>query len=645
MFRTRPSAPRARVLYAPSGRLLALIADGPDDEPDPLAFLDVAEGETPPTREQIAEALAELDDDALAAVVAAAIAEGESIRASEDPVTSDVLARIELLADAREVAEERRQAIADEAAQRDEAAAAGLSRLLPAPPADGPDGDNDSGEDDSGDGHHEEHPGSQAASATPPPAPRRRAPVTALPRPGVVPSTPAVPGTQPGGYTPLRATSALVASAGLESVGLEPGGEVTSRVQLGQAINRRRASLRDTSGGDGEKLTVVSLRTDYPEERLLGGSIDSNTQRIDAATSPEALTAAGDYARARGNQVAAGGLCGPVEQLYDVPVLGTAVRPVRDTALTNFGADRGGVKWRQHISFGDFAGATGFWSLDDDAAVGTGTPPTPKPCLDVECPDDAEAYVGAITWCMTFSNVTSRFDPESTAANVEAGTIAHARVAENRLMAQVAALCTSVTHGAELSFLRDYLTMLDRLFAAYRNFFRLPDALALRGVGPRWMRDAIRTDLTRGAGFASGEDLALALAATDAQINQFISSRNVNWTWHLDGRGGNAAGAGVVAMADQFYAALTPGGAVPEYPANVETMLWVEGDMLHLDGGTLDLGVVRDSTLNQVNRYKQFSETFEGVAHRGVEAIRVVSDVNPNGMTAGTADTAAILAA
>jgi hypothetical protein len=59
----------------------------------------------------------------------------------------------------------------------------------------------------------------------------------------------------------------------------------------------------------------------------------------------------------------------------------------------------------------------------------------------------------------------------------------------------------------------------------------------------------------------------------------------------------------------------------------------------------MDFGVMRDSSLNQVNRYKQFSETFEGVAHRGVEAFRVVSPINPNGMTAGTADTAAILAA
>jgi hypothetical protein len=633
----------ARVRYAEDGRLLALIAEGEDD---PLAFLNVPEGSPPPTREQISEHLGELDDDALAAVVEAAVREGEAIRSSDDPITPDVLARIELLADAREVAEERRNSIAEEERQRQEAADAGLARLLP-PPGNDPD-DNDSGEDDSG--QDQEPPTPLAASAAhsdaqPPPAPpARRRQVTAIPRPGAIPSTPSPTGAQPGTYTPLRATSTMVASAGLESVGLETGAEIATRAMLGQAINRKREALRGTSGGDGEKLVVASIRTEYPEERQLGGSLDVNTARINAATAPDAMVAAAEYVRSNGALVAAGGLCGPIEELYDVPVIGTARRPVRD-ALANFGADRGGVKWRQHVSFGDFAAGTGFWSLADDAAVGTGTPPAPKPCVDVVCPEDAEAYVEAITWCMTFSNVTSRFDPESTAANVEAGGIAHARISENRLMAQIAALCTSQTQGPELSLIRDYLTMLDRLFAAVRNFYRLEDNDPLHGVGPRWMRDAIRSDLTRGAGFASGAEFAAMLAAADAQISAFIASRGVNWTWHLDGRPAITGGAGVPAMDDQFYGALTPGGAVPDYPDNVETLIWVEGTMLHLDGGNLDFGVMRDSTLNQVNRYKQFSETFEGVAHRGVEAWRVVSPINPNGMTAGTADTAAILAA
>ena len=639
----QPSTSRA--LFDASGRLLALVADG--EETDPLAFLAVAEGAEPLTREQIAAALAELSDEELTAVIDAAVAEGQGIGASDDPITPEVLARINALADAREAAEAQIQANATAAEEAQAARDEALARLTrPETPEDG------EGDEGTGDGSEgaEDGEGAQAGQPeTVTAAAPRRTRQSSAPRPGQrTGGASAVPRAgDNSGYVAPAAQVALVAAAGLESVGLNSGGEITTLTQLGDAINAKRHAIRRSAGGDGEQLTVASVRTTYPTERYLSETdVDGNTQRLDAATSTETLVASAAAARARGNLVAAG-LCAPITQLYDVPVIGSAARPVKD-ALTNMGADRGGIKWRQHLSFGDFAGATGVWTLDDDAAVGTGTPPAAKPCLDVECPGDAEAYVEAITFCMTFSNVTSRFDAESTAANVQAAQIAHARFAENRLMSQIAALSTTLTGGVVVSAVRDVLLTLDRLFAAHRNFYRLEDEAAYRMVLPRWYRDALRADLLLGAGFTSGEDRDEALGVADTSINGWFARRNVNITWHLDGRPATVAGgppATNVTMADQFYGAWANLGAVPDFPAQVEGLLWVEGEMIHLDGGTMDLGVVRDSTLNQNNRYKQFSETFEGVAHRGVESIRLVQDVQISGMTAGTADTAAILAA
>jgi hypothetical protein len=57
---------------------------------------------------------------------------------------------------------------------------------------------------------------------------------------------------------------------------------------------------------------------------------------------------------------------------------------------------------------------------------------------------------------------------------------------------------------------------------------------------------------------------------------------------------------------------------------------------LFLDGGTLDLGLVRDSTLNSTNDYKIFLETFEGVAKVGVESLRVTTPVILAGASAAT---------
>jgi hypothetical protein len=66
-----------------------------------------------------------------------------------------------------------------------------------------------------------------------------------------------------------------------------------------------------------------------------------------------------------------------------------------------------------------------------------------------------------------------------------------------------------------------------------------------------------------------------------------------------------------------------------------------EGDFLFLDGGELDLGVVRDTGLNAVNKYETFYETFEGLHFRGSEKPLVVtSTMNPNGAAAALVATA-----
>jgi hypothetical protein len=636
-----------RAAWSLDGRLLALVADG---EPDPLAFLDVPEGQSPLTSEQIAEHVATLDADGLAALVEAARAEAEGI----DPgtVTSEDVDRINLLGDAVEAAEARQATIAQEEQERQENAQRALDRLRR--PAEGEEGgeggEGSDGEGSEGDGEGEGAEGEHAPEAVAASAPARRLGrrTTALPGPGTAGGMGAgtgTPGTRPpSGFVAPRAQVAIVAAAGLESIGLNAGTPIESRDQLGHAFGVRLDAIRRGrgSGADGEQVTVATIRTEYPADRVLrANSVDSNTTNVREATSHETLVAAGQHYAQGGALVAAGGLCAPIEQLYDVPVLGSTARPVRD-ALANFGADRGGVRWREHLSFGDFAGAVSFWTLDMDTAQGDPNvaDPAPKPCMRVECPDEAEAYVEAITLCLQFSNTSARFDPEGTAANIAAAQVAHARIAENRLLGQLAGLSTTVTGGEVVGTTRDLLTFLDQLLAQYRSFYRLDDAIAIRCVLPFWVEYAILADLTR----SFGDEMPYAVA--QQTISSWFQRRGVNVAYTLDGRAATVAAAGTeVTMAAQAYGAFTNAGAVAAFPGQIEAFLWVEGDMLHLDGGTLDLGVVRDSQLAGTNEYKTFSETWEGVAHRGVEAIRGVVTTRPLGMVAGTADTSAILAA
>jgi hypothetical protein len=68
-------------------------------------------------------------------------------------------------------------------------------------------------------------------------------------------------------------------------------------------------------------------------------------------------------------------------------------------------------------------------------------------------------------------------------------------------------------------------------------------------------------------------------------------------------------------------------------------LLYPEGTYQFLDGGRLDLGVVRDSTLDATDDYEVVVEVFESCALRGLESYQVQSLVLPNGASAGTVAT------
>jgi hypothetical protein len=91
------------------------------------------------------------------------------------------------------------------------------------------------------------------------------------------------------------------------------------------------------------------------------------------------------------------------------------------------------------------------------------------------------------------------------------------------------------------------------------------------------------------------------------------------------------------------YANAADGSVVPPFIDKIDSVLFAEGDWLFLDGGTLDLGLVRDSALNKINRYQTFVETWEGVSFQGIESLRLVMGVQPTGMAGGTLDLSSLV--
>lgn len=406
-----------------------------------------------------------------------------------------------------------------------------------------------------------------------------------------------------------KATAPMVITAGADLPGITAGSELSSISDVAQAILTRKHGMGRTSGGDGEQHSVAQFSTTFPSERYLtANDIEGNRAKVNAVVSPEAI-------------IAAGGLTAPVETSYDIFELGeTSVRPVKD-ALAVFGADRGGIRFMTPPVLADLEGAVSVWTMQDDIDASTPEAPNPvKPCLRVAAGVEVTVYTDAIPLCLTFGNLGARAYPELVERHIQLGMVQHARFSEIRLLTRIGALSTPVTAPSQLGAARDIFVQLEQAASAYRSRYRLDPKAPLRVLFPEWFKNALRADLTKQLP-GDGRDGTFNLA--EAEINKWFSTRNINVSWFLDGETGQIFGA-------------QSAGALLGFPSNVIWYLFSEGTFLFLDGGTLDLGLVRDSTLNGTNDYKIFLENFEGVAKVGVESLRVTSALAIKGSSSGT---------
>jgi hypothetical protein len=84
-----------------------------------------------------------------------------------------------------------------------------------------------------------------------------------------------------------------------------------------------------------------------------------------------------------------------------------------------------------------------------------------------------------------------------------------------------------------------------------------------------------------------------------------------------------------------------PGQSVARssWPTSISFLLYAAGTFVRGDGGELDLGVQRDSTLNETNDFTAaWSEEFHLIAKRGHESRLVTIAVCPDGSTGAQVD-------
>lgn len=503
---------------------------------------------------------------------------------------------------------------ADAAAERDRQAEEALAQIAEGDAdagdgddaADGDDGDADAGDDAASDGDDAAgdadtaDTGGDTADAPVPVA------ASARPTPGQVRSPSSSRPRRTGDVRPAaaRATATLTAAGDLP--GFSAGQEISDEEKLAVAVAKKLRAI----GPKGGSVLVATMTTEFPEERMLrDGDAAGNERKYRDAISPQALAASG-------------GVCGPVAVDYSIPTFATAERPVRD-ALVRFGAERGGLSFTPPPTIGDVAGAVGIWTEATDADPQSNV----KAKLAIDCGEPTTVLVDAITTILEFGNMQGRFQPELVAANTQNALAAAARVADVNLLNKIHANSTEVTLTPSVGAGRGLLEILGQAIAGIRYRMRLSDSARFRIILPLWFLDMVMVDFAKE--LPSGTD---RLAITRQMVEDYCAARNATVSWALDGVAAQGSGNTYPA---QTFAAQTA-GALTAWPTKVVFPIFPEGSFQLLDGGEMNLGIVRDSTLNSTNDYQMFNEIFENVAFRGIESDWVIATVAPTGASSGT---------
>jgi len=400
---------------------------------------------------------------------------------------------------------------------------------------------------------------------------------------------------------PERKVGASLVAAGYAHDWIAPGTEFDpadlSKVVIEKA--RRLGKPKKHETGSEEKYLLASATFEFPSERVLDDNIAENGRKIRALANAEGRSL-----------VASGGLCAPLENIYTIPQFATNARPVR-AALPSFMASRGGVNVPIPTTLASAFDAITIITEAEDALGGTFAT---KSCLDQTCLEFVETAVTIISHCREYGNLNARAWPESITFENDLTMAEHARVAEGYLLDRIKAQSINVTTPDVYSSTWDLINAAARAVTGIRYRLRTGPDFRFRALFPEWIREMTVADIA-GTQFDR-------FVGTD-KFSQVMRAVGVEPSFYLDTPSTGTS---------QGYADETA-GVLDEFPDYVQWALFPEGAFIHVDGGQLELGLVRDSTLNSTNDFQFFGETFENVARLGPvqSALWITSAVCPSG--------------
>ncbi|WP_328436884.1 major capsid protein [Streptomyces sp. NBC_00444] len=413
-------------------------------------------------------------------------------------------------------------------------------------------------------------------------------------------------------------TQRLAVTASVDIPGVAHGGELATFDSVVDVVSRKAKSMPVTRGNPNYQ-TIASIRNEFSH------TVDDRTTPAQVEELFRFLTRREGDAEAL---VAAGGWCAPSEIRYDFFNIACSSGLID---LPTFGVTRGGVQFPVSPSLADAVDGIAFapfaeelsvtsvpwlWTEADDIAAATGSPT--KPCIRVPCPDFDEARLEVYGICLTAGNLANDAYPEATQNTIRLLMAAHDHAVNARLLAQMLNLSTaaiSISGGAVTDAAAPRIFNAAALAAVdTRERYGMCLEDVLEAVLPQWVREVIRADLA----WKAGVEL---LAVTNGEIDGYFLERNVRPQWVDDWQ---------VRGAGQFGHST----AMTAWPTTVDFLMYPAGTFLHGNGMSLDLGVVRDSVLNETNDHTAaWSEEAHLVARVGHESRRYRVGFNVNGST------------
>lgn len=418
----------------------------------------------------------------------------------------------------------------------------------------------------------------------------------------------------------------LAVTASVDIPGVARGEGVDSIDRLVDIVQRKAKSMPVTNDNPNMQL-VASIRNEFEhtvDDRTSPGQIQELISHLTSEEKKQSL-------------VAAGGWCAPSEIRYDFFNIACADGLID---LPTFGVSRGGIQFPVSPSLADvftsgsnsaFGGfSTTFdntsipwlWTeTDDEAAVtGSGT----KPCIRVPCPTFSEERLECYGICVTAGNLTDDAYPEATRNFLQLMMAAHAHAMNGRIIAQMvsrseAAIDTGSFAVTGQPVYQQVFGGLSLAATDYRARYGMCEDDVLEAVAPFWLKAVIRADLAWRTGVEARQ-------ISDAEIQSHFAAINVRVQWVNDWQ---VRGAGQFGNATELDA----------WPASATIMLYAAGTFILGNGLSLDLGVVRDSTLNEKNDHTAaWSEECHLVARVGHESRQYTLNFCVNGLTSAAAD-------